>query len=325
MQPRRRSLTRSKKICFSAVVLIAFVAVAEVGSRVVGWGALPPGVAQFRQGARLSEWDFLWDGDFYTVDPAAGIPGINSDGVRDRNHQVENVDGSTRIVCLGDSVTFGYGVAPQSSYPVLLESKLRARSQNVEVFSVALFGWSTRQERIAYQRIARKYKPNFVILGICLNDIVEIGNNNAQPPRFLSLLYRNSNLVRVLMRPHAREIHQVEELFEEPDAQRVEAGWQLCFEEIDQLASEVKQDGAQLIVLLFPFRFQVRPDPPDPIAQQKMADFCRQRGLPFLDVLPQLKPLGDFGFVDYDHLSSLGATEVAAAVAESGFLAQPDD
>ena len=48
--------------------------------------------------------------------------------------------------------------------------------------NVALWGWSTRQERTAWQRIARGYQPDQAVLAVCLNDIPELQNNLARPP-----------------------------------------------------------------------------------------------------------------------------------------------
>ena len=62
--------------------------------------------------------------------------------------------------------------------------------------NVALMGWSTRQERIAWQRIARHYRPDQVVLAVCLNDIPELFNNLSRPPRWLARLHEPSALVR---------------------------------------------------------------------------------------------------------------------------------
>ena len=73
------------------------------------------------------------------------------------------------MVCLGDSVTLGYPGPPGRGLPARARARIEARGPGVEVFNVALMAWSTPQERIAYERIARKYHPDQVILGICLN------------------------------------------------------------------------------------------------------------------------------------------------------------
>jgi hypothetical protein len=63
-------------------------------------------------------------------------------------------------------VTAGPPFQPAEGYPAILQSRLDERHPWVEVFSVALWGWSTRQERIAFERIARRYRPDQVIVGL---------------------------------------------------------------------------------------------------------------------------------------------------------------
>ena len=116
-----------------------------------------------------------------------------------------------RVACLGDSVTLGYGIRPQEAWPQVLEDLLDARGQREEVFNIAFGGWSTRQELIAYRRLARKYRPDQVVLGICLNDIPEMQNNLTRPPRFVRALYGSSALVRAVIGARRREIASVEE------------------------------------------------------------------------------------------------------------------
>ena len=117
---------------------------------------------------------------------------------------------------LGDSVTLGYGLRPEQAFPQVLQDLLDARGRPAEVFNVAFSGWSTRQERIAYERIGRRYRPDDVVVAICLNDIPEIHNNLARPPRLLQALHARSALVRRLVGAQRREIHDVEELSPRP-------------------------------------------------------------------------------------------------------------
>ena len=41
-------------------------------------------------------------------------------------------------------------LGPYEAYPQVLEARLRAEGRRIEVMNVGLWGWSTRQERIAY-------------------------------------------------------------------------------------------------------------------------------------------------------------------------------
>jgi HEAT repeat protein/lysophospholipase L1-like esterase len=266
-----------------------------------------------------------WGGsEFATLKSAAtGWPpweDYNSDGLRDREHAVEKPRGARRVACLGDSVTLGYGIRPQEAWPQVLEDLIDARGQRAEVFNVAFGGWSTRQELIAYRRVARKYRPDDVILGICLNDVPEMQNNLTRPPRFVRALYRRSALVRTAIGARRREIASVEELFRDPTSPKVKDAFRLLFDDIRALRTDVRADGGRLAVVVFPFRFQVLPGAPAPSAQRAIAEFCASEGLPFFDALPALRDLGEAAFIDYDHFSPAGARRVAEAVADSGLL-----
>ena len=167
----------------------------------------------------ITDWA-AWDGDFYTVkSTAVGWPpweDYNRDGLRDREHALAKPKGVRRVISLGDSTTLGWRLRPEEAYPQVLQDRASALGQNLEVFNVALGGWSTRQELIAYRRIARAYHPDIVLLGICLNDFAEMQNNLARPPAWLAALHLRSALVRRIVRAEDREIGSIEELFAEP-------------------------------------------------------------------------------------------------------------
>ncbi|MFC0217358.1 arylesterase [Pseudochelatococcus lubricantis] len=48
-----------------------------------------------------------------------------------------------RIVAFGDSLTAGYGLPPESAFPVLLEAALRARGHNVSIANAGVSGDTT--------------------------------------------------------------------------------------------------------------------------------------------------------------------------------------
>src|SRR5262249_39523765 len=160
---------------------------------------------------------------------------------------------------------------------------------------------------IAWRTIARRYRPDQVLVGICLNDVPEMQNNLSRPPELLAEWYERSALVRRVMRARDREIGAVEELFTTPDAPKVHEGYERMFTDLRTLRNEVSAQGALFGVLVFPFRFQVAADAPVPVAQRVIGDFCRREGIPFLDLLPALARLGEPAFHDYDHLSPKGA------------------
>jgi HEAT repeat protein len=314
-------------VALSLVSALVFLAVLEGASRLLE-SSRPPKrpVADY-----IWDWDEKMPGGFYvTKSDAAGWPPweeFNGDGLRDRTRTREKPEGWRRIAILGDSVTYGAEIRPEEAYPQRLEARYRAEGRPVEVMNVALMGWSTRQQRIAWQRIARDYQPDQAVLAVCLNDIPEIFNNLSRPPRWLARLHEASALVRLAVNAEGREIDNVERLFAEPDASRVRGAMDRFFEEIRALRREVEAEGAAFALVVFPFRFQVEPGAPAPVVQERIASFCAAEGLPCLDLLPPLSRVGPAAFIDYDHLSASGAAFVADTLHASGLLvtAEPRD
>lgn len=291
------------------------------------FAGLLEGVARLIEPPPVQKQEYLWDwterfrgGDFYTLEKGEGYPPSeenNVDGLRDATRPVESRAGLRRIAILGDSVTFGHGLDAPQAFPQQLEARLRAAGRDVEVLNIALPGWSTRQERLAYERIARRYRPNTVVLAVCLNDLAELQINLAKPPGFLLSLFKRSAAIRVALGASRREIGAVEELFTESGSGRVGNAWRLFFDEVRALKADVARDGASFSVAVFPFRFQVEPNAPAPIVQKRMADFAAAEGIPLLDFLPEMKraPKPADLFLDYDHFNAEGTARTATWLA----------
>ncbi len=319
MRVTRRELAAN--LALGVGVSALFLALLEGGARLAEKKRPPrPEVADY-----IWDWDDKMPGGFYVMrSDGVGWPPweeFSGDGLRDRTRTREKPEGWTRIAVLGDSVTLGAELAPAEAYPQLLEARYAAEGRRAEVMSVALWGWSTRQQRIAWQRIARHYRPDQALLAVCLNDIPEIFNNLARPPRLLRRLHDRSALVRLAVNAEGREIDSVERLFSEPDSPRVRRAFERFLEEVRSLRREVEADGAALAIVVFPFRFQVEAGAPAPVVQQRIAEFCRAEGLRCLDLLPTIARVGPSAFLDYDHLSPSGAQLVADTLHASGMLA----
>src|SRR6266511_288530 len=308
-------------LALSLAVTVLFLGAAELLARRFEKPRLPLDPAD-----RTMDWEKDWGGDFYVLRSASpGWPPTDDfthDGVRDFPHAPEKPAGVHRVLCLGDSVTFGYGLRRDQSYPAVLQKHLDGRGPGIEVLNVSLMAWSTRQERIAYERIARPYRPDLVLLGVCLNDPQELANNLARPPALLARLHERSALVRRIVDAQGREIRNVQELFTAPQAPEVRASLERFFDALRQLKAVVQADGVPLSVLVFPFAGQVGPDPPSPVVQEKIRAFCAREALPFLDVLPGLRSLGPAAFLpgDHLHLTAEACARVADQVVEAALV-----
>ena len=253
------------------------------------------------------------DDHFYTLKrrPLGWPAGeVNAEGLRDRAHSETPPEDVWRVAVLGDSVAEGFGLSAEQAFPRELERQLEADGERVEVLSVAVRGWSTRQERIAYHRIARRYRPDQVLVATCLNDITELALQLRPPPQLLRSLHSHSAIVRRVVDAAHREQAQVEELFAGPP----DLG--AYYAELRGLRHEVEQDGAELTVALLPYRFQFEPAAPPASVQSEISAWCAAESLRCLDLRPALAPLGPAAFVDENHLSRDGSAAVAAALRE---------
>jgi hypothetical protein len=101
---------------------------------------------------------------------------MNSKGFRDNEYSVDRPPGVFRIACLGDSVTMGEGVHFEDTFAKQLEGLLNRQAKSVdgrrefEVLNFGVDGFSTREERILYERTVSGYDPDVVLLTMVSND-----------------------------------------------------------------------------------------------------------------------------------------------------------
>ena len=99
---------------------------------------------------------------------------INTAGVRDREDLVApKPPGQRRVVCVGDSFTFGWGIPEEQNWVRLLERDLRKDGDDVRTVNCGAAGTVCVDEYVCglEQRFAR-FEPDAVVLTICLNDLV---------------------------------------------------------------------------------------------------------------------------------------------------------
>jgi hypothetical protein len=105
----------------------------------------------------------------------AGVPvAINQLGFRDpRDYAIDKPPGTFRILVLGDSVTFGHGALSETTYPFLLEQRLKAWRPDVkwEVWNLGVPGYNTRIELELLRRVGPRYQPDLVVVGFFQNDL----------------------------------------------------------------------------------------------------------------------------------------------------------
>ena len=161
------------KILLALVGLIMALILVEVGLRLLGieypnfydydphlGNKLRPGV----KGRWLTE--------------GGGYVSINSDGLRDREHDISKPPNTLRIAVLGDSFTEAMQVNREEIFWAIMEKDLRGcknlQGRNIEVINFGQSGFGTTQELLALKHRAWKHSPDLVLLAFFVgNDVTD--------------------------------------------------------------------------------------------------------------------------------------------------------
>jgi lysophospholipase L1-like esterase len=112
----------------------------------------------------------------------------NAQGNRGPDVAFEKPPGVTRVVVVGDSQAWGYGVADDETIPAQLSRLLNeGGAARYEVVNLGVGGYGTDQAFLKYVVQGRRYAPDVVVLTVFKNDPVENARTVAwgvEKPRF---------------------------------------------------------------------------------------------------------------------------------------------
>jgi hypothetical protein len=95
---------------------------------------------------------------------------LNARGFRGRELPVPKTGRGRRVVVLGDSVAFGYGVSDEQAFARLID----VRENGVDAANLGVQGYGPGQELLLLQREGLRHDPDVVLLVFCLrNDFVD--------------------------------------------------------------------------------------------------------------------------------------------------------
>jgi lysophospholipase L1-like esterase len=319
---------RLRRVLAGALVLCA---AGEIGARV--WD-------QF-QGPTGSLYDFIVPaGNRFKLraDTAVTVPErygdivyrFNHEGYRDADHDPR--ERRQRIVWLGDSVSFGLGVAQDRTFVGRLQKELASQSPPYDLVNLSIFAYHTGNELDALREDGLKYRPGLVVVQFYMNDFATPGA--AAPPappsvsdrltavknRFVykSALYRRLNeavgrlgyvCFHDLRRRHFPETlndneprGDRERLLANPDDRSIAA-----FAALLGIRDTAARAGARLFVFISPDEVQLFTRRYD-LVNERFARFCRANRIDSFDPLPQLRasPQRVSLFYDGVHYSAAG-------------------
>jgi hypothetical protein len=259
-------------------------------------------------------------------------------GLRDRLYPYDRVDGLKRVLVLGDSVVWCWGVEMSDCFTDLMEQKL----PDTEVIAAGVPGYGTAQEVLFYERDLTRFNPDLVLLVFVVNDpsenlaaskrpVFKIDDGvlvltNVPVPRRKSpmkeWLVENSRLYWQLnyaaqvvrytlkMALEGTQLDRPRGYLPLSPGQETEA-WEITRALVGRLDERVRADGGRLGLVL---------DGAPPGMTGPLIEYCRERGIPLLDLGPHIdagRAGGESVTLPLDpHYSPHGNRIVAEAIVE---------
>ncbi|MEN8217867.1 MAG: GDSL-type esterase/lipase family protein [Pseudomonadota bacterium] len=101
----------------------------------------------------------------------------NSFGLRNNETTLEKPPNTYRIVVLGDSITMGWGVPQDQTYPTQLERMFNTQApegfplhMHYEILNLGIGNYNTAQEVTRLRHIGLQFDPDLILLAFFIND-----------------------------------------------------------------------------------------------------------------------------------------------------------
>jgi len=212
-----------------------------------------------------------------------GVPvEINADGLRDQDYPVQRTE-SRRIAFLGDSLTFGWGVASEDTFESILERELN-RIRPTEILNFGTGNYNTEQQVNLFIEKGLKYEADEVVVWYFINDAEPTPQES--PWAFLGYsrlaTFVWSRIKTVKSRLFSSRSYQdyYADLYREENI-----GWLRTKEAFIQLQKVSDEKGIEMKVVLLPELHDPKSQPFEREYGQVM-QFLHQRGIEVLDLNP---------------------------------------
>jgi lysophospholipase L1-like esterase len=267
----------------------------------------------------------------------------NALGYRDPPRDWTAPSGALRLLCLGDSCTYGVGVRLADAWPQQLEALLAGAYSDraVEVWNGGVPGWTSDQGRTKLARDGARVAPRIVTICFGVNDALHRDNlhhkergharcvaDRAVREQLDAPLARFDRVLShcALYRELARLVPTSDEAKVEHVDQLVHGGPRVPLadyvDNVESMVAQARALHARPVLVVWPIRWQLerRPDdpareldPPTPI-QLATRELGPRLGVPVLDLLASFAGEHDL-YVDSVHLNAAGCHRVADELA----------
>jgi len=328
---RERTRRRLRAILAVSISSCASLAGAELWCR--QWYGIPireklpilPVVADEKRGYAM-----IPGTEHYTYERPVRVNGLGLRGPE----LTEKSEGETRILCLGDSTTYGQGLAEEWTIPALLEVELGPGTRAV---NGGLRGYGTEQEIALLEELGPRIRPDLVVLFWYPNDLEKhqveeiyarlarqgrVEYDTQAPLEGAKLLaWRAREYLR-----HSALVMQTHDVWAALTAQRlspeeIDRGFERLDASLSDLARAAESQGARLLVAAIPTAGMVASGEEGRAIPRRIGELASKHGIAFVDLLDPLVELhretGRLPLLPYDwHYTGPANRAMAKRVAQ---------
>ncbi len=249
---------------------------------------------------------------------------INADGFRDDDYPVERT-GARRAIVLGDSLTFGWGVAQDASFEYLLERRFNAQ-RPVELINLGTGNYNTTQEVALFEAKGLRYRPDAVFLFWFINDAEPVPAKSRHAwlahSRLVTFFWSRIQALSALRDPGASFRDFYADLYRPQ-----QPGWRAAQEAFIRLKEICAREGIELKVVMLPELHDLA-DYTFRAEHETVARFLTEQGIDHVDLAPrfadQREPMRLWVSLDDAHPNAEAHRLIADSawpfLADSGFF-----
>ena len=297
-------------------------------------------------------------GWYHRRNAAGTIAGVrtrtNALGFRGATLSSNKADGEFRVLCLGDSVTFGHCLADGQTWVDAFNraATRRLAGRTVTAINAGVPGYATAQELDLLLSEGLAAKPDAVILQVCFNDVPDMINTapgmiSGVPMNFVSTDSNHwSGVVRaiqsIVMKRRLKAMQESQmwagnnaftgkegmrrsdrEMYADPPLPEMAKGWQNMLATLDRMAAECRSRGLEFVVVFFPVDRQMSADGESINPEATLTRWAMDKGVTYVDLADAFRAESRrLGFakgallMDDVHLSAAGARLAGDVLAE---------
>jgi lysophospholipase L1-like esterase len=255
-----------------------------------------------------------------------GMATINSLGLRGDLPMIPKPSGAVRVLAIGDSTTFGWGVGDSETYCVELQRMLRREfaGRQIEVVNGGVSAYDLKHDARFLQHFAPILKPDVVLVGLYWNDLpfeqitpdgvpVQAADETtaaaadggppsrtfrlASAPTGLSRVLRSSRVLFTLrhawlnaIAPSSAATNTVQwemAVLQGHQSPAMEKAWDDIKGTLTQIRDTARTGGFAVGVVIMPIRAQVEDTYPKAQYQSRVQEMAEALGMFVVDPLPR--------------------------------------